>query len=786
MRNLKRALSMALASVMLLGMMVVGTSAASYPDVDANDNVEAIAFLQAAGVMIGDDKGNFNPDKNVTRNDMAVIMSILMDLDVADYAGAAPFTDVPTWAEAYVSACYAEGIVSGTSATTYSGDNGVKAVDAGLMVMKALKYFQYKGDFGTDYTIEVVKQASKIDLYDGIKAKANDVLTRNEVAQLVMNGLEAFIADNIETGDNASISIGDVVITSNSKGQYWETDETLMKSLFEDRFVKDEEATDDLGMPGYAWLDTEKDKDEQEIVFVADKASKVLVSEKNTTAKELYIDKVDEDYASDCPAKSVEAGDEVYFFLKDKKIVDVVVLDYELYKVKEIKTSGLSNKDKEDGVTAKVALVGVSDGASDVTVKDTEFAGFDYAKNDYILAVVNNEKKVLASELAETVEGKVDAKNKDGEVRIDGTYYGVAMADAEAKGKGTWYLNKAEQVMFWVEADEDEASDDYAIIYNIVEGYDETKHEDGYTEESEFYYAYIVLTDGSKAKYVINEKESVWYPSAEGDCFKVVTYSFEDGELVIESVLSEKTATKALDKDNAVIADKKYATSTTVFVFAAKETKDDETKMTVSVVKGVKNVDLAAGEYVIVFDEDNKYAEYVFVNDTKAEEEEDPDTLYGVISEAGTLGYVLEDHDDDEDTSKIKVDSFVVDGLENPLKAYGENATKLDALKAGAVFSYELKDGYAVEVTAITAELTIDNIDEDYVYMTNGDKYVYEDVEVTSVTIDEYKDGEIVVTVSDGELEAKDVIKVVTKVKDGDNILVKAYKVTENPYEGLI
>ncbi len=62
MRNLKRALSLTLASVMLLGMMVVGAGAASYPDVDENDNVEAIEVLQAVQVMRGDDKGNFNPD----------------------------------------------------------------------------------------------------------------------------------------------------------------------------------------------------------------------------------------------------------------------------------------------------------------------------------------------------------------------------------------------------------------------------------------------------------------------------------------------------------------------------------------------------------------------------------------------------------------------------------------------------------------------------------------------------------------------------------------------------
>ena len=74
MRNLKRALSLTLASVMLLGMMVVGAGAASYPDVDDNDNVEAIDVLNAVEVMIGR-QGNFEPDEAVNRHEMAVIMA---------------------------------------------------------------------------------------------------------------------------------------------------------------------------------------------------------------------------------------------------------------------------------------------------------------------------------------------------------------------------------------------------------------------------------------------------------------------------------------------------------------------------------------------------------------------------------------------------------------------------------------------------------------------------------------------------------------------------------------
>ena len=95
MRNLKRALSLALASVMVMGLMVVGTGA-SYVDVSSEQNQEAIEVLQAVGVMTGDENGNFNPDALVTRNEMAVVMSNLMDYTVSSYKGTAPFSDVPS------------------------------------------------------------------------------------------------------------------------------------------------------------------------------------------------------------------------------------------------------------------------------------------------------------------------------------------------------------------------------------------------------------------------------------------------------------------------------------------------------------------------------------------------------------------------------------------------------------------------------------------------------------------------------------------------------------------
>ena len=210
MRNLKRALSLLLSSTMVLGMVVMGSSAAGYQDVDAsNDNQEAIEVLQTVGIMTGDQNGNFNPDGSITRNEMAVVMAHLLNLDYDYYRGTNPFTDVPEWAAPYVAACAAEGVVAGIGNGQYGGDNKVTAAEASLMIMKALGYFQNAEDFGTDWQVATIRQASYIDLFKNINANAESALTRGQVAQLVLNGLKSDMVDF--TGDKG-IQIGDVTV----------------------------------------------------------------------------------------------------------------------------------------------------------------------------------------------------------------------------------------------------------------------------------------------------------------------------------------------------------------------------------------------------------------------------------------------------------------------------------------------------------------------------------------------------------------------------------------------
>ena len=217
MRNLKRALSLGLTAAMISGLMVMGSSAASYADVTSENNVEAIEVLESVGIMIGDESGNFNPDQNVTRNEMAVVMANLMEYNVASYKDTSPFTDVPSWAEPYVAACWTNGITAGYSDTIYGGSDTVTTAQAALMLMKALGYFQYSSDFGGDWQLATTRQGNAIDLFNGVDSGVTQAMTRNDVAQLVLNTLRA---GTVQASTDGSWTIGDVTINNNVQYSY--------------------------------------------------------------------------------------------------------------------------------------------------------------------------------------------------------------------------------------------------------------------------------------------------------------------------------------------------------------------------------------------------------------------------------------------------------------------------------------------------------------------------------------------------------------------------------------
>ena len=159
MRNLKRALSLALAAAMLIGMMVVGASAAEYKDADSIENTEAVDVLTALGVIGGSD-GNYNPQKNLTRAEFCVMIANALTGGKFDKTlfedTATPFTDINGhWGAAYIAYCYSAGVIAGTGdGTTFSPDKTLTAAQAEAILLSALGYNK-AGEFGLNGQFEL-------------------------------------------------------------------------------------------------------------------------------------------------------------------------------------------------------------------------------------------------------------------------------------------------------------------------------------------------------------------------------------------------------------------------------------------------------------------------------------------------------------------------------------------------------------------------------------------------------------------------------------------------------
>ena len=596
MRNLKRALSLALSSVMLLGMMVVGTSAASYPDVDSQDNLEAIEVLQMLGVMKGDEKGNFNPDAKVTRNEMAVIMTHLLNLNAG---GTSPFKDVPTWAQPYVAACYANGVTAGTSATTYGGSSNVTATEAALMVMKALGYFGYQGEFGDNWSLAVVKQAQKVGLFDGVSAAVTSQITRSEAAQICLNALEATVTVVTQSGGgNINMGGGSVVLNpsysyedvKSSKDKDYrgsvKGDEVqqLCEKLYGDKLTKDTTGgvTDKFGRNAAKWSYSTKS------VTAPEKADLTYTAE--VSAKTLYNDlglnkAVTATTNTDGKGTSATGSFEI---TKTGNAADKTIggngATVEVYKTEAGQT-----------VTVKIVVVN-NHGGVIKSVND---------KNDDRTVTVEGEKAYKTDAFAE--DDVVVYTKADGEIQT------MALAQKAASGEVTRMVTTAGKASLTIGGTEYKLAQKFAVAdsktINVKNGeYDLYVDANGYavyaaeTKAAEAQYAVvldvksngwssgngtakIVLADGTQAEVEFKSNEKVTAAIVKNNNV-LVAYTVKDGVYTFTQAVNDTPASYKIEKGNATLGTNLYADSKTVFIVRS----GDKDSYTYTSYTGIKNV----------------------------------------------------------------------------------------------------------------------------------------------------------------------------------------------------
>ena len=676
MRNLKRALSLGLTATMISGLMVMGSSAASYVDVTSEQNLEAIEVLKEVGIMVGDEKGNFNPEAKVTRNEMAVVMSNLMAYNVKTYANTSPFADVPEWAEPYVAACYTNGITSGYDKVTYGGDDSVTTGQAALMVMKALGYFQYQSDFGADWQLSTVAQGNKIDLFDDVETAVKDAINRNELAQLVLNALEAGTVEAEKNGQD--ITAGDITITSNVTYKYVTSGKDYAKAindtlatnndgsyssgaivelgekLYQGDLTKASEE-DDFGRPATVW-----EYQAKEIGTFADKADHVFTA--SVTSKELY----------DAVGKNATGEKYDWSVAVNGDYVDYDGAD--LYANRNDNDADFYNKaTKEDDVTGNGVITEVYvDGTADeesvhiavinqyaaevlkvdeddktITLSDLDngpaktsdtFDTADFEEDD-IVVYTYAEGEIQSVYAAEKLEGEVTRVRSNTTAGVTGngdnfvvngtTYkYNMTVSGAErltsdaVSNDVVAYLDAQGYVVY---IDESAVSYDYAYVLTM--GTDGDKFDNStVNNKSETVYARLILTDGTIVKVETDAKKG----EIDGLRNQLVAYSVDKNDVYTLNVkgvakADQADATTDVKIENGKAGFKAYAAGNsysanrnTVFIVVDSDDKYDDYDVTVYTgIKNVPDIDAIANKTVSAVALDNKgaVAKVVYIED---------------------------------------------------------------------------------------------------------------------------------------------------------------------------
>ncbi len=160
----------------------------------------AINYLYEKGIISGKGDGKFYPDDNITRAEFVKLIAEIakLDLDV-DTEKAFDDVDSSAWYASYIYAAYMAGIVSGTSDTTFNPDDNITREQMAKMICNILDFIdsefesQDKLSFNDSdeisaWAVEFVERLSSLGLVEGDE-NANfrplGTLTRAEAATVL-------------------------------------------------------------------------------------------------------------------------------------------------------------------------------------------------------------------------------------------------------------------------------------------------------------------------------------------------------------------------------------------------------------------------------------------------------------------------------------------------------------------------------------------------------------------------------------------------------------------------
>ncbi len=199
---MKKILSVVL---ILMHLLTLSTSAdtAKLSDIQKED-------LYNLGIMIGDENGNLRLEDNITRAETVKMICVAGNLELSVSANESIFNDVSVnhWAYKYIYSSTNNKIINGDGTGNFNPDQNITNEEIIKMIVCLLGYNEMaeaKGGYPAGYTAV----ASQYGITNGLKLRANTPALRNDVAIMIFNALDIPVMVMRMEGGNAVYSLAD-------------------------------------------------------------------------------------------------------------------------------------------------------------------------------------------------------------------------------------------------------------------------------------------------------------------------------------------------------------------------------------------------------------------------------------------------------------------------------------------------------------------------------------------------------------------------------------------------
>ncbi len=172
--------------------MFAGAAFTDEADIKAEDAVNMLASL---GVITGYNDGSYQPDKVVTRAEMAKMIFVVRNNKIDDSAyqnNYSKLTDIANhWAKGYIKFCESQGIIAGRGNNKFDPDAAVTGVEAAKMLLVVSGYDTDKaGLTGLNWRTNTLKYAGAAGILDDVNSPLESGLPRQYAAQMIYNTLD--------------------------------------------------------------------------------------------------------------------------------------------------------------------------------------------------------------------------------------------------------------------------------------------------------------------------------------------------------------------------------------------------------------------------------------------------------------------------------------------------------------------------------------------------------------------------------------------------------------------